>query len=65
MQGLDLHNPVNPHHLIIQYNNGDRKTKEIMCKHDDRHTNHQLIDNHINADPNQPVRPVRQTMSGR
>lgn len=64
LQGVELSNPQVEHRLELTYDDGSQKKREVICRHDDRHTNHQLIDNHINADPDEPVRTVPQTISG-
>lgn len=62
----ELHGTANtlPKKLVIYYSDGERKKKNVICKHSDQHTNHQLVDNSINPDPNWPVTPIKQTVAG-
>lgn len=39
------------HQVVIKYNDKERKTFDVFCQHDPRHSNHQLIDNHISTEP--------------
>lgn len=49
------------HQAVIEYSDDERKSYDVLCKHESSHIDHDLIDNHISTDPNEPQRQRRET----
>lgn len=46
----NLGEPHTEHKAVIMFNDKEMRSYDVLCKHDTKHTNHQLIDNHISTD---------------